>query len=159
MANFKRFQQDQKGDKKPKAAEMGTPSEIQSSVWTTTTNGGRKKKRSGAMTNPSNYSMTSSSLFRTEQMGILDGRFEKIEEEYNNPDFDGDDASVSAVSNMSSVQGNVRQDFDGMLDEFLDGYSMQGKRRIKKGKQKTGLEQLDEIRAGLGPARLRPSFI
>ena len=159
MTDFKRFQQDQKGDRKPKVAEMGTPSEIQSSIWTTTTNGGRKKKRNGAMTNPSNYSMTSSSLFRTEQMGILDGRFEKIEEEYNNPDFDGDDASVSAISNMSSVQGNVRQDFDGMLDEFLDGYSMQGKRRIKKGKQKTGLEQLDEIRAGLGPARLRPSFI
>ncbi|KAK0754589.1 Low temperature viability protein [Schizothecium vesticola] len=159
MADFQRFQSEQKGGKKPKAAAMDTPSEIQSSIWTTTTNGGRKKKRSGAMTNPSNYSMTSSSLFRTEQLGILDGRFEKIEEEYNNPDFDGDDASVSAISNISSVQGNVRQDFDGMLDEFLDGYSMQGKRRIKKGKQKTGLEQLDEIRAGLGPARIRPSFV
>ncbi|KAK3296905.1 Low temperature viability protein [Chaetomium fimeti] len=147
MAEFNKFKTDQKAEKKPR--EAAAPSELQSSIWTTTTNGGRKKTRKGAMTNPSAYSMTSSSLVRTEQLGILDARFEKIEEQYNG-DME-DTASVSAVSTMSTVQGNTRQDFDGMLDEFLGDYSMFGKKRVKKGKWKNGLEQFDEIRRELGP--------
>ncbi|KAJ4302252.1 Protein ltv1 [Collariella sp. IMI 366227] len=147
MEEFKKFKSDQKAEKKPRAA--AAPSEMQSSIWTTTTNGGRRKARKGAMTNPSAYSMTSSSLVRTEQLGILDARFEKIEEEYN-ADMD-DMGSVSAVSTMSTIQGPTRQDFDGMLDEFLDEYSMFGKRRVKKGKWRNGLEDFDEIRRELGP--------
>ncbi|KAK3359155.1 Low temperature viability protein [Lasiosphaeria hispida] len=159
LEDFKKFQKDQNTEKKPRAPGAGVAqSEIQSSIWTTTTNGGRRKKRNGAMTNPSNYSMTSSSLVRTEQLGILDGRFEKIEEEYQ-PDYEGDMKSVSGVSTASSVQGAVRQDFDGMLDEFLDGYSLHGKKRVKKGKWKSGLEQLDDVRRELGPARIRPEFL
>jgi protein LTV1 len=147
MEEFKKFKSDQKAEKKPKAA--GAPSEIQSSIWTTTTNGGRRKTRKGALTNPSTYSMTSSSLVRTEQLGILDARFEKIEEEYN-ADMD-DMGSVSAVSTMSTVQGPTRADFEGLLDEFLGEYSMHGKKRVKKGKWKNGVEQFDEIRKELGP--------
>jgi protein LTV1 len=147
MEEFKKFKNDQKAEKKPRAA-AAAPSELQSSIWTTTTNGGRKKTRKGAMTNPSAYSMTSSSLVRTEQLGILDARFEKIEEQYN-ADMD-DVGSVSAVSTMSTVQGATRQDFDGLLDEFLDDYSLFGKKRVKKGKWKNGIEQFDEIRRELG---------
>jgi protein LTV1 len=149
MEEFKKFKSDQKAGKKPRAAAAAAPSEIQSSIWTTTTNGGRRKARKGAMTNPSTYSMTSSSLARTEQLSILDARFEKLEEEYN-ADMD-DLGSVSAVSTMSTVQGPTRQDFDGMLDEFLNDYSMHGKKRVKKGKWKNGSEQFDEIRKALGP--------
>jgi protein LTV1 len=147
MAEFNKFKSDQKAEKKPRAA-AATPSELQSSIWTTTTNGGRKKTRKGAMTNPSAYSMTSSSLVRTEQLGILDARFEKIEEQYN-ADME-DTESVSAVSTMSTVQGKTRQDFDGLLDEFLGDYSMFGKKRVKKGKWKNGVEDFDEIRRELG---------
>ncbi|KAK1760471.1 Low temperature viability protein [Echria macrotheca] len=157
MEDFKKFKNDQKAEKKPRASGPGAGSEMQSSIWTTTTNGGRRKKRNGAMTNPSTYSMTSSSLLRTEQLGILDGRFEKIEEEYN-ADMD-DLGSVSGVSMTSSVQGPIRQDFDGVLDEFLGAYTMHGKRRLKKGKWKNGVEQLDEIRKELGPPKIRPQFI
>jgi len=157
MEEFKKFKNDQKAEKKPAVAARAMGSEIQSSIWTTTTNGGRRKKRKGALTNPSTYSMTSSSLLRTEQLRILDGRFEKIEEEYN-ADMD-DMGSVSQISIASTVQGRVRQDFDGILDEFLEGYSMHGKRRVKKGKWKNGVEQLDEIRKDLGPAKIRPQFI
>lgn len=146
MEDFKKFKSDQKAETK-KARQ--TPSEIQSSIWTTTTNGGRRKQRKGAMTNPSTYSMTSSSLVRTEQLGILDARFEKIEEEYNG-DMD-EFASVSAVSTMSTIQGPTRQDFDGMLDEFLGEYHVHGKKRVKKGKFRNGLEEFDMIRKELGP--------
>jgi protein LTV1 len=152
MANFSKFKKDQK----TKAAVV--PSDLQSSLMTTTTNGGRKKKRKGALTNPSTYSMTSSSMFRTEGLTDLDARFEKIEEKYNEDEDEMDDmASMSGVSGVStsSVQGPVRGDFDSIMDEFLGGYTMSGKKHIKKGKYQSGMEQLDEVRKGLGPARIR----
>jgi protein LTV1 len=99
--------------------------------------------------------MTSSSLVRTEQLGILDARFDKIEEEYN-ADMDelDDTGSVSAVSTVSTVDGPIRGDFDSVMDEFLGGYSMFGKKHIRKD-WKTGTQQLDEIRRELGPPKIR----
>jgi protein LTV1 len=121
--------------------------------------GGRKKKRKGALTNPSSYSMSSSSMVRTEGLSFLDARFEKIEEEYTNEMGGGEDdmASVSAISSMSSVTGPQRADLDNILDDFLGNYTKPGKRTSKKSRPQTGLEQLDEIRKGLGPARFRQS--
>jgi protein LTV1 len=40
------------------------------------------------------------------------------------------------------------------MDEFLDGYSMGKKGRVRRGKYGTGMDQLDEIRQGLGKARI-----
>ena len=152
MEDFSKFKKDQKSKILPLAAP--SQSDVQSSMMTTTTNGGRRKKRKGALTNPSSYSMTSSSMFRTEGLTTLDARFEKIEEQYNE-DID-DDASVSvASSTASSVTGPVRGDFDSIMDDFLGNHSMSGKRNVKKGKYQSGMEQLDEVRKQLGPARLR----
>ncbi|RAL59522.1 hypothetical protein DID88_006516 [Monilinia fructigena] len=149
MANFSKFKKEQKSSK---AQVAPSQSDLQSSLFTTTTNGGRRKKRKGALTNPSAYSMTSSSLFRTEGLTTLDQRFERIEEQYNE-DFD-DMASVSiASSTVSTVDGDVRQDFDSIMDDFLGSHSMSGKKNVKKMKYQTGMEQLDEVRKGLGPAR------
>jgi protein LTV1 len=158
MEDFKKFKQDQKVEKKPAAAAAAraTPSEMQSSIWTTTTNGGKRKKRKGALTNGSSYSMTSSSLVRTEQMGILDQRFEKIEEAYNAEDDDMQ--SVSAISSVSSVTGPTRSDFDGLLDDFLGQYSTFNKKYVRKG-WRTGTEQLDEIRREMGPARIPAKYL
>ncbi|KAK7403313.1 Protein ltv1 [Neonectria punicea] len=150
MEDFKQFKKEQKGGRPPIGA---SPSEMQSN-WTTTTNGGRRKKRKGALTNASSYSMTSSSLVRTEQMTLLDARFDKIEEAYNE-DGEDDMQSVSAISTASSVQGPIRSDFDGILDDFLGNYVKTGHRTSKKMRPQTGLEQLDEIRQNLGPARIR----
>jgi protein LTV1 len=151
MADFSKFKKDQKFQ----ATRFG-PSDMQSSLMTTTTNGGRRKKRKGALTNPSAYSMTSSSMFRTEGLTTLDARFEKIEEQYGLSEDVDDMASVSAASSTaSSVQGPVRGDFDNIMDDFLGNYSMSGKRNVKKGKYQSGMEQLDEVRKGLGPAIIR----
>ncbi|KAL1880233.1 hypothetical protein VTK73DRAFT_6061 [Phialemonium thermophilum] len=155
LEDFKKFKRDQKADKKT-PARAAAPSEMQSSLWTTTTSGGRKKKRKGALTNLSAYSMTSSSLVRNEQMSILDSRFEKIEEEYN-ADLD-DMGSVSAVSAVSSVQGPTRDDFDGLLDDFLGNYTMHGKKNVRKGGWNSGTEQLDEIRRELGAPRIPSKY-
>lgn len=148
MEDFKQFKKEQKTARAAPAAA----SELQS-AWTTTTNGGRKKKRKGALTDASSYSMTSSSLMRTDQLTLLDSRFDKIEESYNE-DMD-DAASMSQVSTASSVTGPMRSDFDGILDDFLGNYTKPGKRTSKKTRPQTGLEQLEEIRSGLGPARIR----
>ncbi|KAH8683116.1 Low temperature viability protein [Tricladium varicosporioides] len=157
LADFSKFKKDQKKDQK-RVQFAASQSELQSSLMTTTTNGGRRKKRKGALTNPSTYSMTSSSMVRTEGLSTLDARFEKIEEKYNE-DMD-DMASVSAASSTaSSVQGPVRGDFDSIMDDFLGNYSMSGKKHVKKGKYQSGMEQLDEVRKGLGPARIRPQFV
>ncbi|EPE04264.1 low temperature viability protein [Ophiostoma piceae UAMH 11346] len=151
MEDFKKFKKEQSSTTTRKKI-VPAMSEIQSSIWTTDTNGGRKKKRKGALTQQSGFSMTSSSLVRTEQLTLLDARFDKFDEEYNNEDID-DMQSVSQFSSVSSVQGPLRNDFDGIMDEFLGGYTMQGKRHLKKGAKQSGLEQLEEIRRTLGPAR------
>ncbi|PNY27814.1 Protein LTV1 [Tolypocladium capitatum] len=150
LEDFKQFKKEQKTGR---VAAAPAQSELQS-AWTTTTNGGRRKKRKGALTDISSYSMTSSSLVRTEQMTLLDARFERIDEKYNE-ELEDDMGSVSAVSAASSVTGPVRGDFDGILDDFLGNYTKPGKRTSKKSKAQTGLEQLEEIRRELGPARIR----
>ncbi|KAK2594920.1 Protein ltv1 [Conoideocrella luteorostrata] len=150
MEDFKEFKKEMKSGKAPVAPSH---SELQS-TWTTTTNGGRTKKRKGALTNASSFSMSSSSLVRTEQMSFLDARFDKLEERYNEDDED-DMASVSQASTTSTVDGPMRKDFDNILDDFLGNYTKPGKRTNKKNKAQTGLEQLEEIRRDLGPARIR----
>jgi protein LTV1 len=170
MDEFNKFKKDVKASKA--APRPAPPSDLQSSVLTgasALTAGGRKKKRKGALTSTSNYSMTSSALHRTEGLTLLDQRFDKIEEEYAAEDFP-DDASMisgmskfSSLSKMSGMTGmsnmseapHLRSDFDSIMDDFLGSHSMAGKRRVKKGRHQTGLEQLDEIRGGLGPARVK----
>ncbi|KAF3923738.1 hypothetical protein ABW20_dc0107934 [Dactylellina cionopaga] len=107
----------------------------------------RKLKKKGvpssARSVTSSYSMSSSALFRTEGLTTLDDRFDKIEEEYAREEEEED------MMSQSSVLSNApeRQDFGNILDEFLDSYSTTGKRnqRVRRGKQQTGLEQLDDI--------------
>ena len=167
LHEFNKFKKDAKVSKTAKAA---APSDLTGASALTA--GGRRKKRKGALTSTSGYSMTSSALHRTEGLTLLDERFEKIEEEYAAEDFP-DDASVvsgmskmsglskmSGMSGMSGISGTsevpqLRSDFDSIMDDFLGGYSMSGKRRVKKGGYQTGLEQLDEIRKGLGPAKVK----
>ncbi|KAH7357464.1 Low temperature viability protein [Pyrenochaeta sp. MPI-SDFR-AT-0127] len=172
LEEFKKFKNDVKAGKPTKPT---APSDMQSSVLTgasALTAGGRKKKRKGAKTSTSGYSMSSSALHRTEGLTLLDQRFDKIEEEYADDGFDfPDDASMvsgmskmSGLSKMSGMSGMsqwssseappLRSDFDSIMDDFLGNHHVQGKRRVKKGKHQTGLEQLDEVRQGLGPARL-----
>lgn len=169
MDEFNKFKKDVKAAKaNPKPA----PSDLQGSVLTgasALTAGGRKKKRKGALTNPSSYSMSSSALHRNDGLTLLDQRFDKIEEEYAAEDFPDDASMISGMSKMSSFSKmsgmtgmsnmsdapQLRSDFDSIMDDFLGSHTMAGKRRVKKGRPQTGLEQLDEVRRGLGPARIK----
>ncbi|KAK4696026.1 protein LTV1, partial [Lecanoromycetidae sp. Uapishka_2] len=158
---MKEFSKFKLAEKVKKVQPVASNAEIQSSVMTgTSMTGGRRKKRKGAKTSSTGYSMTSSSLFRTEGQTLLDARFDKIEEDYAEDEMDLDDgtASMATGTSLASSQApqlTARSDFDSIMDDFLDGYSMSGKRRVKKGGNQSGLEQLDEVRQGLGPAKLR----
>ena len=173
MEEFKKFKNDAKANKAPKPA---APSDMQSSIMTgasALTTGGRRKKRKGALTNTSSYSMSSSALHRTDALSLLDERFDKIEEEYADDGFDfPDDASMvsgmskmSGLSKMSGMTGMsqwsssdappLRSDFDSIMDDFLGGHKISGKasRKLQRFGPQTGMEQLDEVRSGLGKAR------
>ena len=159
MKEFSKFKQAEEGKKPKPEAENA---ERQSSIVTgTSLTGGRQKKRKGAMTSSTGYSMTSSSLFRTEGQTLLDARFDKIEEDYAEDDMDMDDGGASIVTGTSMASSRApslvqRSDFDSIMDDFLGGYSMSGKKRVKKGRYQSGMENLDEVRKELGPARVRP---
>ena len=158
MKNFSKFKQAENVKNTKPAASFD---EFQSSIMTgTSMTGGRRKKRKGAMTSSTGYSMTSSSLFRTEGQTLLDARFDKIEEDYAEDEMEMEDgASVMTGTLMAPGRAPPlaqRSDFNDIMDEFLGSYSMNGKKRMKKGKYQSGIEQLDEVRKELGPARLKP---
>jgi protein LTV1 len=167
MEEFNKFRKDAKSQSKVRFG--ATPSDAQLSIQTGATNisGLRRKKRKGALTASTGYSMTSSVLARTEGQSILDRRFDKLQEDYAEDDHDDDVSMMSGFSGLSKVSGLskmskasqggtsvVRSDFDSIMDEFLGDYSEVGHRRVRKGRPQTGLEQLDEIRKTLGPARI-----
>ncbi|KAI1147279.1 Low temperature viability protein [Nemania diffusa] len=170
LEDFQKFKKNQKTGGRPKAGAAPSQSDVQSSILSTTTNGGRRKKRKGALTSQSGYSMTSSSLVRTEGLSLLDARFEVLERKQYDPEHDDygwdgeaddDDAKSTATSMMSSassVTGPMRSDFDSILDDFLGEYSMHGKKTVKKGKWGNGVEQFDEFRRELGPARVPAKY-
>ena len=176
MKEFSKFKQDQNSTPK-----QPRPGELQSSVLTgaSSLTTGRRKKRKGAMTSSTGYSMTSSSLARTEGLSLLDARFDKIEEMYAEEDDDMDmdvDDSVSMcskkttgskMSNRSSMSAASKfsasgqapdlmsQQFGSVMEEFLGEYSAKGGARARKGVKQKGMLELDEVRSALGPARLR----
>ncbi|KAF2143059.1 uncharacterized protein K452DRAFT_269761 [Aplosporella prunicola CBS 121167] len=169
MAEFSKFKKDAKASKAAGGAKA-VPSELQSYVTgASSLAGGRRKKRKGALTSTSNYSMTSSALFRTDQQSLLDERFDRIEEEYANDDYAADDnmslasgmtglSRASGISAYSSASKSgdapaLREDFDSILDEFSSAWMSSGKRGRKENGYKDGLAQLDAVRKGLGPAR------
>ncbi|KAK0265583.1 hypothetical protein B0A54_02362 [Friedmanniomyces endolithicus] len=193
LDEFKKFKQSTKPSDKPIPAHP-TPSALDASVLSSLASG-RHKKRKGAKTSTTNYSMTSSALFRTDQQTLLDSRFDKILEREDMMDELADDegsqlpdtaslasgmtglsksSRISRYSNASGLSGVSgissysrmtdseapqleRADFGGIMDEFLGGHSKAGKggKYIKRFGPQTGMEQLDEVRKGLGPARVK----
>ena len=183
MTEFGKFKKDAKSNKAAQPLPSLPPSDIQS-ILTGTSGlpGYKRKKRKGAKTSSDTYSMTSSALHRTEGQTLLDERFDKIEEQYADDDNYADDdvslasgatgmtgmSKMSGLSSLSAISGvsgrldepkSMRSDFGSIIDDFSNQYSKTGRsgRKIKKGGNQTGMQQLDEVRKGLGPARLNTS--
>jgi protein LTV1 len=193
MNEFAKFKKDAKNSSNvpaagPEAAERRTAASTMFTVGGTPI---RKKKRKGAMTNPSAYSMTSSSLARTDGLRLLDDRFDKVEAmyaldeegEYDDVSFIDGASMVSGMTGMTGMTGAsaassqapslvsrrdysdvpLRSDFDNVMDDFLSGWQDRSKqtkhkgakaKRGKNGNEAIGMAMLDEVRQGLGPARI-----
>ncbi|KAJ5626881.1 hypothetical protein N7528_004308 [Penicillium herquei] len=157
MQEFARFKKDAKAGKAPApAAPTIAPSEQHTLASTAFTVGGtpiRRKKRKGALTNPSNYSMTSSALARTEGHRLLDDRFDKVEQLYSLDEEDEYDDSMSMVSGMTGMTGMTgmstassqapslidanggavsRSDFHNVMDDFLAGWDGNTSAQVKR---------------------------
>ena len=186
LRDFAKYKRDAK--KAPAAPQSGSvvaASAVQDqapSLYTLNGTPLRQKKRKGALTNPSAYSMTSSSLNRGDGLQLLDRRFDQVEKMYSvdeADEFDDMDGGASMVSGMTGASkmskmstlsttsfaddGAVRSDFDGMMNDFLGDWNKAnpgGKRKGAKGKRGKngnevfGLQQLEEVRKELGPARI-----
>jgi protein LTV1 len=69
-------------------------------------------------------------------------------------------SGVSGISSYSRATDSEapmlqRSDFDSIMDDFLGGHKISGKasRKLQRFGPQTGMEQLDEVRSGLGKAR------
>mgnify|MGYP004706709349 CR=1 FL=1 len=91
----------------------------------------KAKRKKGATTDTSSYSMSSSALCRTEQMTIIDDKFDVLREQYdNNNESEEDDYQPFDLS-------KERDDFMDLVDDFLDNYQLEkrGKRVVKKNEE------------------------
>jgi protein LTV1 len=167
LQEYNKFKQASKSGSKAISGRPAGPLDLQSSVQTgaSSLTGLRRKKRKGALTASTGYSMTSSILARTEGQSVLDQKFEKLSEQYADDDMDDSISMMSGMTGMSKISSVSksasvnRADFNSIMDDFLDTHSSVGQRtrRVKRLNPQTGLDQLREIREGLGPALVRPS--
>ncbi|KAI0323075.1 LTV-domain-containing protein [Amylostereum chailletii] len=106
--------------------------------------GGKKRRRGGS--DASGYSMTSSSMFRTDGLRLLDDRFEQFEKQYDEDeeipdDFDSDDGAPELITS--------REDFEALMDDFLDNYEIHGG-KLKPSLEGVGVEKLEILRLAMG---------
>ncbi|CAK9437653.1 uncharacterized protein LODBEIA_P20310 [Lodderomyces beijingensis] len=97
------------------------------------------RKKKGAMTDTSSFSMSSSALYRTEGLSLLDDRYEQLHKKYTN----NDEAKANAsASHKTFNMKEERNDFEGMLDDFLDNYELEsgGRKLAKKDQEKAKLQ-------------------
>ncbi|ODV87990.1 hypothetical protein CANARDRAFT_26160 [[Candida] arabinofermentans NRRL YB-2248] len=85
----------------------------------------KEKRKKGALTDTSSYSMSSSALCRTEQMTIIDDKFDVMKDKYL--EEEEDDYQPFDFK-------NERADFADMIDNFLDNYKLEkgGRKVVKK---------------------------
>ncbi|CAO3671791.1 unnamed protein product [Umbelopsis ramanniana] len=86
---------------------------------------------------------------RNANLTLLDERFEKIEEEYEEEDSDFYDSDEDDEEPMVA-----REDFNAILDDFLDNYEVVGKKMVHRLEGDTSEAKLDSIRNALGAAKL-----
>lgn len=88
----------------------------------------KAKRKKGTKTDTSSYSMSSSALCRTEQMTIIDDKYDVLKEQYEN--MDSEDEEEYQPFDLKSE----RDDFMDLVDDFLDNYQLEkrGRRVVKK---------------------------
>ncbi|KAF8963873.1 Low temperature viability protein-domain-containing protein [Flammula alnicola] len=114
---------------------------------------GGKKRRKGT-SDASGYSMSSSSMFRNEALQTLDERFDQIIlREYNEDAEEGEDEVDSNAGYDSDEAPELitsREDFDSMVNTFLNDFEILGRKMKPKLEGESGIEKLDMFRRAMG---------
>ncbi|KAF8899168.1 LTV-domain-containing protein [Infundibulicybe gibba] len=112
--------------------------------------GGKRRKGRGDTSDASGYSMSSSSMYRTEALQTLDERFDQmILKEYNEDD---DESPHSDTGDDDEAPDLItsREDFGTIMDEFLNDYEILGRKMKPKLSGENGAEKLDTLRRAMG---------
>ncbi|KAK7465279.1 Protein ltv1 [Stygiomarasmius scandens] len=113
--------------------------------------GGKGKKRRKGSSEASGYSMSSSSMYRTEGLQTLDERFDQLMLKEYNEDEDEEEQTLSDDENDQAPQLiTTREDFTAMMDEFLNDYEILGRKIKPKLEGETGAQKLDTLRTAMG---------
>ncbi|THH04972.1 hypothetical protein EW145_g5137 [Phellinidium pouzarii] len=106
---------------------------------------GGKKRRKGA-SDASGYSMSSSSMFRNEGLTLLDEHFNQVEKEYASND---EEEELSDDSDEASELITSREDFNTIMNDFLDNYEILGGKMRPVLAGETVADKLGTIRQSL----------
>ncbi|KAI0718882.1 Low temperature viability protein-domain-containing protein [Cerioporus squamosus] len=155
-ARFARFKREQKSVPQDEdASDFDAYSEGGDTIGTLpqmSVIGAKKRRRKGA-SDASGYSMSSSSMWRNENLTILDERFDQIQHEYDSSDEEDEEHSFDDLDEAPDLIAS-RADFEDMMDEFLEKYEViAGKMRPTLPGSAT--EKLDTVRKALGEAKIR----
>ncbi|KAF9289990.1 hypothetical protein BGZ68_008191 [Mortierella alpina] len=99
-----------------------------------------RSSRRPAGASASTFSMSSSAMFRNENLTLLDDRFDKIEREYEDSDEDSDEEGQDFKGE------ELRKDFDSILDDFLDKFEIVGSKMVPRLEGATSENKLTTIR-------------
>ncbi|KAG2022789.1 cytoplasmic protein, variant 2 [Coprinopsis cinerea AmutBmut pab1-1] len=163
---FKKFKQEQRAAPR-EDSDDGLASEggdTIRSLQTISVIGGKKRRRKGSSV-ASGYSMSSSSMYRHEGLQTLDERFDQMmlkqygeDEDEDEEDHEGDHEHMSDSDEDSDEAPELitsRDDFDSMVNEFLNDYEILGRKMRPKLEGETGLDKLDTLRRAVGEAKIR----
>ncbi|ORY87747.1 Low temperature viability protein, partial [Protomyces lactucae-debilis] len=105
---------------------------------------GRIKHGNGSI--GTGFSMSSSALWRTEGLTLLDDRFDRIERQYDIEEEEKDEMEDYDPAKP------VRSDFDGIMDEFLGEFENMGKKGVQD--RRRNQYSLDDARNAMGRIRV-----
>ncbi|CCG81875.1 Protein LTV1 [Taphrina deformans PYCC 5710] len=128
-----------------KKAGAGAIDEEGSIVSTAFTAASTGRIRHGNGSIGTGFSMSSSALYRTEGLTLLDDRFDKVEREYDIEEEDEDEPQYDPSAPM-------RGDFDSIMDDFLGEYANMGNKGATK--RSRNPYTLDDARIALGNTKI-----
>ncbi|KAL1740040.1 Low temperature viability protein-domain-containing protein [Schizophyllum fasciatum] len=114
---------------------------------------GAKKRRRKGNSDASGYSMSSSSLHRTDTLQTLDSQYDQVmAKEYGDEDEEDEEEEEDDIDEVPDLILS-RPDFENMMDEFLNDFELLGRKMRPKLEGDTGVEKLDTFRRALGAVR------
>ncbi|KAH9982758.1 Low temperature viability protein-domain-containing protein [Lactifluus volemus] len=149
-ARFALFKKEQKGHNRVVASPPDSGSEDVDTVGQMPEFSAMRGRYSrGVASDASGFSISSSSIFRSDGLRDLDDRFDQIEKEYIEDEGSEDEPPNSDDSESAPELITSREDFDSLMDDFLHNYEVSGG-KMKPSLHGSGPEKLQSLRVAMG---------